>query len=71
MKTIISETLQTYAATPYNRENVHEVPHELLQFISDQLLLEVLLISIRVMTIRFGSRKNENKGQKSYIYKNK
>lgn len=58
VKDIIHETITMYAAAPYNRETLPDISRDSLQLtIPDQLFLEVLLMSIRGMSIQFGSRK--------------
>ena len=54
-----------YAATPYNMENIDQIPAcELELYINDQLFLEVLLMEIRGETIRFTKERNKNNKQR-------
>jgi hypothetical protein len=62
VKTIIEDTLKEYAATPYNPDSLGQISRDDIQFtISDQLLLETLLMNIRGKSISFASwKKKEN-----------
>ena len=54
IKDKILDVKRQYAATPYNMENIDQIPAcELELNINDQLFLEVLLMEIRGETIRF------------------
>lgn len=58
VKDTIWETVEMYAALPYNRQNLRGIPLNEIQWsISDQLFLETLLMNIRGKTISFASWK--------------
>jgi hypothetical protein len=62
---VINNTIEQYAATPYNREKLNSIPLEEIQFtISDQLFLDVLLMEIRSKSIAFSSHKKKINTQK-------
>ena len=49
-----------YALPIYNYQNINDIPDSELQFtISDQLLLETLLMELRGKSISYGSYKKE------------
>lgn len=53
---VINNTRDTYAATPYNTQNLDNVhPNDILWQISDRLYLETLLMNIRGKTISYAS----------------
>lgn len=61
IKEVIKNTIEQYAATPYNRQHLQTVPLEEIEFtISDQLFLDVLLMNIRSKTMEFSSKKKKN-----------
>jgi len=54
----ICVVLQQYAASPYERKTLMNLPKEEIHYqISDQLLLEVLLMEIRQQTMEYGAKK--------------
>lgn len=60
VRTTLWETIELYAALPYNRQNLRGIPLETLQFVvTDQLFLETLLMIIRGKTIAFSSWKKK------------
>lgn len=59
--TVINNTRDTYAATPYNTQNVDNVhPNDIHWQISDRLYLETLLMNIRGKTISYASWRKKN-----------
>ena len=57
---VIKNVTDQYAILLYNRENLHKIPLDEIQFtISDQLFLDVLLMEIRGKTIAYSSHKNK------------
>ena len=63
INTLINEITSEYAALPYNKENINDIPiSDIHLTISDQLFLDVLLMKIRSKTISYSAYKNkENK----------
>ena len=62
---VIKNTIEQYAATPYNRNKLDTIPFDEIQFtISDQLFLDVLLMEIRSKTISFSSHKKKTNLEK-------
>lgn len=58
IKDQIRNVLSEYALTPYLRSNIDEIPRDEIQFvITDQLLLDTLLMKIRAKTISFATMK--------------
>ena len=56
---LILNVVAEYAAFPYNRANLKDIPASEIQFlISDQLILEVILMKLREKTILYSSNKN-------------
>ena len=63
VKSCIEDVKLQYCLPVYNRESIHDIPEENLQFlIDDQLFLEVLLMEIRGRTISYSSfrKKQQN-----------
>ena len=63
IKGVIKETKAEYAASPYNRSNIDEIPNLLYQsYINSQLFFELLLLKMRSRTIYFlkSLRRKEN-----------
>ena len=57
---VIENTIEQYAAFPYNRTNLRNIETEEIQFtISDQLFLDVLLMEIRSKTIAYSTAKRK------------
>ena len=57
---VINIVIEEYAATPYDRENLKSIPKgELCFTVSDQLLLETLLMKIRTKTISYSVFKKQ------------
>jgi len=68
----INETIKTvldeYSATPYDRENILQIPKDCIQLIiSDQLFLDVLLMKIRQNTITYASKKKRENTEKEFF----
>jgi len=58
MREKINEVKKQYSVTPYNFDNIDQIPgSELYLKINDQLFLEVLLMEIRGETIKYASKK--------------
>ena len=56
VKDAIGEIVKQYAASPYSRENMKNIPGKEVQFnINDQLLLDMILVDIRGKTIPYGA----------------
>lgn len=68
---LIERVIEQYAVSPYNRDNLSKLKTEDIQFtISDQLLLDVLLMEIRSKAVTYGITKNKRlKEQESQIEK--
>jgi len=61
----IDQVIKEYAAFPYNRETLHELPLADISFtISDQLFLDVLLMKIRAKTISYATWKKRKYQEK-------
>ena len=57
---IIESTIEQYAASPYDRNNLKNIETEEISFtISDQLFLDVLLMEIRSKTIAYSTAKKK------------
>ena len=69
---VIKSVKEEYAALPYNRTNISQVPNDTIQFtISDQLFLDVLLMKIRSKTISYATmRKRENEQREKELEQN-
>ena len=70
INTLIDNLIIEYAALPYARENIHNIPLEELQFtISDQLVLDFILMKIRSVTIAYATmqKKNRNKEENNLM----
>ena len=60
VKATIRDVVQTYAASPYLRSNLHEIhPNEIQFTTNDQLFFEMLLMEIRSKTISYASWKKK------------
>ena len=60
IKQTIQDVKEQYAALPYEREYIKEIPTELIHLtISDQLFLDVLIMEIRAKTITYGINNNK------------
>ena len=71
-KEIISDVMKQYAASPYDRNELMSVPKEKIHYqISDQLLLEVLLMEIRQQTMKYGAKKKKERTEKEKELENK
>ena len=56
VKSVISNTKMQYAASPYNRDKLSEVEDKDNQFIiSEQMLLDIILLEVRGMSIPFAT----------------
>jgi exonuclease III len=57
----INKVKRIYASTPYNPENVINIPHDLLDImINDQLFFEMLLIEIRGESIAYATKRKKD-----------
>jgi len=62
---LIQDVITEYAALPYSRSNLMEVPvFELQLVISDQLFLDTLLMKVRAETIIYASKRKRENQQK-------
>ena len=69
MNEVINVVIQEYAAFPYCRDKLREIPRFEVQFvISDQLLLDALLVKVRIKVIYFASKKKRENEEKENIY---
>ena len=65
VKTEIKEVLLQYAASPYERDAINNIPiSELFFSINDALLFETLLLGIRGKTIAFASRRKKERNER-------
>ena len=71
VKQTIQDVTKQYAALPYERENIKEIPTESIQLtISDQLFLDVLIMEIRAKTITYGiNKKRQLNEREDYLEK--
>ena len=64
VKDTLWETVEMYAALPYNRQNLKNIPLDKIRLsISDQLFLETLLMNVRGNSISFSSKKKRKAAQ--------
>ena len=63
---VIKNVTEEYAAFPYTREQIPDIPKCNIQFVfSDQLFLDVLLMEIRSKTISYATmKKRQTEGKK-------
>ena len=68
IKTVIRESLDLYAALPYDRHNIEYIPRESIQLnIPTQLFLDTLLMTIRRETMKFAGDKRGRRREKEIM----
>lgn len=71
MNNTISTVIETYAASPYNRNYLHNANFEDIQFtIDNQMLFEMILLEIRGMTVPFASHRKKSNNEKYIMLEN-
>ena len=68
VKSVIASIKAQYAATPYNRDKISEIEDKDIHFtISDQMLLDLILLEVRGMSIPFAANIKRQKKKKKTI----
>lgn len=61
INTLISDIIKEFAVSPYNKENLENIPLSDITFsVSDQIFLDYLLMKIRSKTISYAAWKNKS-----------